>query len=150
MQDLYSQSEYTEIITGMMQQEYGKKVLIGQLHLIRMGDGNTVFYVVSNENYRFLVNIMGRKIQDNALLYWIENINYAGEMDKYYYDRDLFVITFRRGEKFNNEYLSYFYVYGNKYPAIRFVEEKVYPNYLKMLDSTYKKFDFKLPKEFTT
>ena len=146
MKDLYAQSEYLEFINSMIIQEFGKKAVITEIHLLKTGDGNILFYILTEEGFHFLVNIMGKKIQDDAVMYWIENINHAGKIDQLFVARDLFVLTFSRGEKYNNEYLSYFYHYGNKYPAIRFVTEEIYPNYIKMLEKNYKRYDMKLPE----
>lgn len=145
--DLFSKSEFVEIITSMMEQDYGKKPVISRCHHIKSGEGNVLFYVITQENYHFLVDIVGKKVQTDALIYWIENLNHTGKLYEIYYERDLVIVTFFRGKKYNNEYLSYFYVYGDRYPAIRFIPQETYPNYSAMMASKYKKFDVKLPDD---
>ncbi|MBC7473083.1 MAG: hypothetical protein H7263_02235, partial [Candidatus Sericytochromatia bacterium] len=73
MKDLYAQSEYLEFINSMIIQEFGKKAVITEIHLLKTGDGNILFYILTEEGFHFLVNIMGKKIQDDAVMYWIEN-----------------------------------------------------------------------------
>jgi hypothetical protein len=145
--DLYLQSEYIHLITMILKNEFNVQVVINQCHDIKMGDGNTLFYVITREKYRFLVNIMGRKVQDDKILYWVESIDHAGKVCEFFYDIDRFALTFQRGEKYNHEFLVYFYVYGNKYPALRFVPGKIYREYSKMLSRIYKKHHFILPDE---
>lgn len=145
--DLFSKSEFVEIITSMMEQDYGKKPVISRFHPIKTGDGNILFYLITAEDHHFLIDIVGKKVQTDALMYWIENINHAGKVHELYYERDLAVITFFRGEKYNNEYLAYFYVFGDRFPAIRFITEEMYDNYSKMLAKRYKKYDIKLPDD---
>lgn len=145
--DLFTKSEFVELVTSMMENDYGKKPDISRFHPIKAGEGNAVFYVITADKNCFLVDLVGKKIQDNALLYWIENINHSGKLHEFYYERDLVVLTFFRGEKFNNEYLSYFYVYGDRFPAIRFVPQDVYPNYSKMLSKRYKKHELTIPED---
>lgn len=140
-------SDYLETVSKMFEMDFGKPVTISQFHVIKHGDGNTVFYVVTEENYRFLVDLIGYK--ENQLLYWIENIDFAGKMVELFYAEDEVIITFSRGEKYNNEYLIYFYVYGNKYPAVRFVANEYYEKYSEMLSARYTKHKIKgLPEEF--
>lgn len=146
--DLFSKSEFVEVITSMMEQDYGKRPIISRCHPIRAGNGNILFYVITKgDNNHFLIDIVGKKVQTDELIYWIENINHAGKLHEIYYERDLIVVTFFRGEKFNNEYLSYFYVYGDRYPAVRFVPQETYNNYSFMLSKRYKKLDINLPDD---
>jgi len=148
MKDLFMQSKYIEVITSIMEKELNSKVTISQIHTIKIGDGNSVFYLVTKENDRFLIDLAGLKIQTNDLLYWIENINHAGKICDFFYDRDIVIITFQRGENYKNEYLSYIYIYGHQYPSIKFIPNEIYPNYSKNLTKKFKKHYFELPKEF--
>jgi hypothetical protein len=145
--DLFVLSEYTKIISSILKHEFHVPVVISQLHEIKFGDGITLFYAITREGHRFLVNIMGRKVQDDAILYWIENIDHSGKVCEFYYDQDRFVMTFSRGEKFNHEFLAYIYLYGNRYPAIFFVPGKIYRSYSLMLARIYNKHVFYIPDE---
>lgn len=146
-QTLTLKTDYLETVSKMFEMDFGKPVTISQFHVIKHGDGNTVFYVVTQDNYRFLVDLVGYK--ENELIYWIENIDFSGKLAELFYAEDQVVITFSRGEKYNNEYLAYFYVFGNKYPALRFVPNDLYEKYSIMLANRYKKHQLKgLPEEF--
>lgn len=146
-QTLTLRTDYLETVSKMFEMDFGKPVTISQFHVIKHGDGNTVFYVVTQDNYRFLVDLVGYK--ENELIYWIENIDFSGKLAELFYAEDQVVITFSRGEKYNNEYLAYFYVFGNKYPALRFVPNDLYEKYSIMLANRYKKHQLKgLPEEF--
>lgn len=146
-QTLTLRTDYLETVSKMFEMDFGKPVTISQFHVIKHGDGNTVFYVVTQDNYRFLVDLVGYK--ENELIYWIENIDFSGKLAELFYAEDQVVITFSRGEKYNNEYLAYFYVFGNKYPALRFVPNELYEKYSMMLANRYKKHQIKgLPEEF--
>lgn len=146
-QTLTLKTDYLETVSKMFEMDFGKPVTISQFHVIKHGDGNTVFYVVTQDNYRFLVDLVGYK--KNELIYWIENIDFSGKLAELFYSEDQVVITFSRGEKYNNEYLAYFYVFGNKYPALRFVPNELYEKYSMMLANRYKKHQLKgLPEEF--
>lgn len=146
-QTLTLRTDYLETVSKMFEMDFGKPVTISQFHVIKHGDGNTVFYVVTQDNYRFLVDLVGYK--ENELIYWIENIDFSGKLAELFYSEDQVVITFSRGEKYNNEYLAYFYVFGNKYPALRFVPNDLYEKYSMMLANRYKKHQIKgLPEEF--
>jgi len=145
--DLFLKSEFLEIVTSMMEQDYGKKPIISRFHPIMSSNGNSVFYVITEEGNKFIVDLVGRKVQDDALLYWIENINHSGLLHEVFYERDLVILTFFRGEQFNNEYLSYFYVYGDRFPAIRFIPQDIYPNYNKMLVKRYKQQNITIPED---
>lgn len=145
--DLFGKSEFVEIVTSMMEQDYGKIPIISRFHPIRSGDGNTLFYVITEEGNHFLIDLVGKKVQTDALLYWIENINHAGKLYEIFYERDLVIITFFRGELYNNEFLSYFYVFGDRFPAIRFIPKDLYPNYNGMLAKRYKKHEITIPDD---
>jgi len=146
--NLAQSSEFLELITTILNYETKKNVVISQCHGLKTGDGSHLFLVVTQENRSFLVDLVGRKIQDNALIYWVENIDQAGKLADIYYERDLLIITFFRGEKFNNEYLSYIYTYGNRYPAIKFISQQDYKSYTAVLEKLYKKQKIELPGEF--
>lgn len=146
--NLAQSSEFLELITKILASETKKKVAISQCHGLKTGDGSHLFLVVTQEKRLYLVDLVGRKIQDNALIYWVENIDQAGKIADIYYERDLLIITFFRGEKFNNEYLSYIYTYGNRYPAIKFIAQNDYEKYTEVLAKLYKKQKLDLPGEF--
>jgi len=148
MKDLFMQSKYVEVITSIMEQELKTKITISQIHNLKLGDGNAVFYLLTDENDRYLVDLAGLKIQTNELLYWIENINHAGKIHEFFYKRDIIIITFQRSEEYKSEYLSYIYIYGNQYPSIKFIPKEIYPKYSKRLAQEFKKHSFQLPKEF--
>ncbi|MFN8671373.1 MAG: hypothetical protein U0457_04715 [Candidatus Sericytochromatia bacterium] len=140
-------SEFLETVSKMFENDFGKPVGISEFHTLKQGDGNNLFYVVTDEGYKFLVDLTGVS-KNSELIYWIENIDFSGKIANIFYTQDQIIIIFSRGEKYNNEYIVYFYVYGNKYPAIRFLANEVYPNYVKMLSNRYKKHEIKyIPKE---
>lgn len=145
--DLILQSEYIEIISLILKQEFSVPVIISQFHEIKVGDGNSLFYIITRDGFRYMVNIMGLNPKDNSLLYWVESIDHAGKVCEFFYDQDLFIITFQRGEKYNHEFLVYLYFVGNKFPAIRFIPGKIYRSYSRMLSRYYRKYPFVLPAE---
>lgn len=145
--DLYLQSEYINLVSSMMKRDLKSEIIINRFHTIRKGDGNTLFYVITKDSHHYLVNIMGRKIENDALLYWIESINSCGKIVDFFYDRDLFALVFFRGKKYNNEYLVYLYSFGHAYPAVRLIPENIYPNYRKMLAKNHKSFLLDLPDD---
>lgn len=147
MQNLSEQSGYVELMTQLFEQEFGKRVLITQFHTLKLGDGNSLFYVIVEGGFRFLVNVMGQKpAPENTLLYWIEEINHAGILTDLLYQKDVIVISFDRGELYNGEHLVYLYIYGNRYPAVRFVPKENYESYLAKLLEKFKPYEFKLPE----
>ncbi len=137
--------EFLETVSQMFLQDFGKIVIISELHVLKQGDGNTLFYVITQENYKFLVDLTG--IKGNDLMYWIESIDFAGKVTDIFYTQDQIVTVFSRGEKYNNEYLVYFYIYGNKYPAVRFIPSDLYDKYIKMLSSQYIRHEMKFLPE---
>lgn len=138
-------SEFLETISQMFLQDFGKQVTISELHTIKQGDGNTLFYVITQENYKFLVDLTG--VKGNDLIYWIESIDFAGKITDVFYTQDQIITVFSRGENYNNEYLVYFYIYGNKYPAVRFIPSEMYDKYIKLLSSKYIKHEIKFLPE---
>ncbi len=145
--DLFQKSENVQVISDMLKQEFNRPVIISQIHTIKIGDGNSLFYVISEDGYHLLVNIMGRKVQEDTFLFWIENVDYAGKLCEFFYERDIFVLTFNRGKQFNNEYLAYHYCYGNRYPEIKFIPQEKYSLYSEMISKSFKKHKLELPKE---
>lgn len=146
-QTLTLRSDYLETISKMFEMDFGKPVTISNFHVLKHGNGNTVFYVVTQDNYKFLVDLIGYK--ENQLIYWIENIDFSGKLAELFYAEDDVVITFSRGDKYNNEYLAYFYTFGNRYPAVRFISNDLYLKYSEMLAARYIKHKIKgLPEEF--
>jgi hypothetical protein len=146
MENLSEQSGYVELITELFGQEFGKKVLITQFHTLKLGDGNSLFYVIVKGGLKFLVNVMGKTAPpESTLLYWIEEINHAGKLTEILYETDTIVVSFDRGDLYNGEHLVYLYVYGNRYPALRFVPKDAYESYLAKLSERFKKHTFELP-----
>jgi hypothetical protein len=145
MKDLFLQSEFTNLITKILSIEFNKKFKISRIHNLLNSDGNTLFYIITDDNNKFLVNIMGKKIEgeSESLLYWVENINSAGKIDKLFYAKDFLVLSFSRGEKYNNEFIFYIYQYGNQYPKIVFSSIDERDKYLDFLRKKYKQADLK-------
>lgn len=141
MKDLFSQSEFTNTINKLLSIEFKVKLTISRIHNLLNKEGNILFYVITDDNNKFLINIMGKKIQDDSILYWVENINTIGKIETIFYARDFFVICFARGEKYNNEFIFYTYQYGNQYPRVTFVDIEKKNEYLEYISLKYKKVD---------
>lgn len=146
MKNLAIKSQYVEVLSNLLEHEFGKPVTISEFHELKLGDGNSLFYVILQEGYKLLVDIVGKKPQENMLLFWVESIDHAGKLDKIFYGPDVIVTIFSRGEKFNNEYLVYLYSYPNTYPSTRFVTNEMYSKYVDMMSQRYKAYNFKLPE----
>lgn len=148
MKDLFLQSEFTNLITQILKKEFNSNFVISRLHNLLHGYGNTLFYIITNDNKKFLVNIMGKKIQDNSLLYWVEKVNNLGKIENIFYEKDFLVLYFNRSEKYNNEFIFYTYAYGNQYPKVTFATKEEKEKYVDYLSKMYKKADLKdIPKD---
>lgn len=98
-----------------------------------------IYSVKSSDNEKYVICIYDINTSTQKALYWMDRYTYYGDIEEVFDDEYITVIIYKRGEKYNNEYLIKHYNRNTGYPLTELIPETEYTERLKSLKDLFLK-----------
>jgi hypothetical protein len=98
-----------------------------------------IFSIKTSDNEKYVICIYDINASNQKALYWMDRYTYYGEIEEIFDDEYITVIIYRRGEKYNNEYIIKHYNRNTGYPLTELIPENEYHERLKSLKNLFLK-----------
>lgn len=108
---------------------------IKELH----SDIQALYSIKTSDNQKYVICIYDINLSNQKALYWMDRYTHYGEIEEIFDDEYIVVIVYKRGEKYNNEYIIKHYNKNTGYPLTEIVPFEEYKERLKSLKELFLK-----------
>ncbi len=104
-------------------------------------EGQGLYSLETTDNEKYVICIYDIDPMTQKAIYWMDRYTYYGDIEEVFNDENVTIIIYRRGEKYQNEYLIKHYNRTTGYPLTELIPQHDYKDRLSTIKLLFSKIN---------